>query len=383
MNGENTPEKNTPEKSTPEKSTPETRANGQGTHAAGKTTTVKARRKKTARNRTLVFFAVVVIVAIGYFTNIGIGNVSAIGWDAWSVICPLGYVESLLAGKVFIPRALISFIAVVLLTIVLGRVLCAWICPMPFLQRWIGPAKRAKKDAKTSASKETGAAAGATNVAETSGAAGAQGAQGSAQLQAAAETTNAAEAKPALTNHGKPNVFKFDSRHGVLLGALASAAIFGFPVFCLICPVGLGFATVFLVMRLFAYGEVTWTVIVVPLVLILEVVFARSWCHKFCPLGAFLSLISGANKTLRPTINENKCLVNKGVHCYTCSTVCPEHLDIRRPESSERALSNCTKCKECAASCPAQAISYPLLAKRVNEGMKAEAATTAGGKDEE
>ena len=53
--------------------------------------------------RTLVFFLFLLIVAIGYFTTIGIGNMSALGWDAWSVICPLGYLESLLAGKVLRP----------------------------------------------------------------------------------------------------------------------------------------------------------------------------------------------------------------------------------------------------------------------------------------
>lgn len=42
-----------------------------------------------------------------------------------------------------------------------------------------------------------------------------------------------------------------DSRHVILGGSLLSAAVFGFPVFCLICPIGLTFATIVLVMRLF------------------------------------------------------------------------------------------------------------------------------------
>ena len=42
---------------------------------------------------------------------------------------------------------------------------------------------------------------------------------------------------------------KLDSRHYVLGGALLSTAVFGFPVFCLVCPIGLTFATVLVVWR--------------------------------------------------------------------------------------------------------------------------------------
>ena len=58
-----------------------------------------------------------------------------------------------------------------------------------------------------------------------------------------------------------------DSRHVILGGSLLSAAVFGFPVFCLICPIGLTFATIVLVMRLFAFGDVAWGVILVPALL--------------------------------------------------------------------------------------------------------------------
>lgn len=285
-------------------------------------------KKMKARTlRTIVTFAV--LVAIGYFTAWGIGNLSGFGWDAFSVLCPLGYLESLVAGKTFVPRAFISFVVILVLIMVFGRVLCAWICPMPTLQRLIpGVRRRKRKDA----------------------------AQVSQEVSVCEPTAD----KPA----GKVRRVRFDSRFGVLLGALASAAIFGFPVFCLICPVGLTFATVLLVMRLFAFGDVTWAVVVVPLVLLIEVVFLRKWCGKFCPLGALISLVSGANRTLRPHVDDAACLfTSKGVRCFACSKACPEHLDVRRPQLSEEALGNCTKCRECADACPAKAISFPVLPK--------------------
>lgn len=254
---------------------------------------------------------------------------SGFGWDAFSVLCPLGYLESLVAGKTFVPRAFISFVVILVLIMVLGRVFCAWICPMPTLQRLIpGVRRRKRKDA----------------------------AQVSQEVSVCEPTAD----KPA----GKVRRVRFDSRFGVLLGALASAAIFGFPVFCLICPVGLTFATVLLVMRLFAFGDVTWAVVVVPLVLLIEVVFLHKWCGKFCPLGALISLVSGANRTLRPHVDDASCLfTSKGVRCFACSKACPEHLDVRRPQLSEEALGNCTKCRECADACPAKAISFPVLPK--------------------
>lgn len=293
-------------------------------------------KKMKARTlRTIVTFAVLVLVAIGYFTAWGIGNLSGFGWDAFSVLCPLGYLESLVAGKTFVPRAFISFVVILVLIVVFGRVFCAWICPMPTLQRLIPGVRGRKRKAD------------------------AQVAQGVSACEATAD-------KPA----GKVRRVRFDSRFGVLLGALASAAIFGFPVFCLICPVGLTFATVLLVMRLFAFGDVTWAVVAVPLVLLVEVVFLRKWCGKFCPLGALISLVSGANRTLRPHVNNATCLFSsKGTKCFACSKACPEHIDVRRPEFSEAAAANCTKCRECADACPAHAITFPVLAKgdEVNE----------------
>lgn len=286
------------------------------------------KKLKACTLRTIVAFAVLALVAVGYFTAGGIGNLSGFGWDAFSVLCPLGYVESLVAGKTFVPRAFLSFVLVIVAIVLLGRVFCAWICPMPTLQRLIPGVRRKNAQKRATEFPDT--------VAREDG----------ARLAA------------------KPRRVRFDSRFGVLLGAAASAAIFGFPVFCLICPVGLTFATVLLVMRLFAFGDVTWAVVVVPLVLLAEVVFLRRWCGRFCPLGAFISLVSGANRTLRPHVDNASCLYSsKGTHCFACSKACPEHIDVRRPELSAAALANCTKCRECTDACPARAITFPVLPK--------------------
>lgn len=93
-------------------------------------------------------------------------------------------------------------------------------------------------------------------------------------------------------------------RNWVLGGALLSTAVFGFPVFCLICPVGLTFATLIAVWRLFQFNEVALSLLVFPAMLALEVLVLRKWCSRFCPLGALLSLASRLNRTFRPVSNE-------------------------------------------------------------------------------
>ena len=52
----------------------------------------------------------------------------------------------------------------------------------------------------------------------------------------------------------------------MLGGGLLSALVFGFPVFCLLCPIGLSFASVYLVLRLFT-GQFSWALVVVVAVL--------------------------------------------------------------------------------------------------------------------
>ncbi|MDR1422395.1 MAG: 4Fe-4S binding protein [Coriobacteriales bacterium] len=329
-------------------------------------------KKLKANNlRAIVILGVVLVIAVGYFNLVGIGNLSDFGWGLISTICPLGFVETLLASKLLIPRAVISFFAVVAIVIVLGRVFCAWVCPVPLLQRWFPGSRKQQEKRIAEALPDAEALPAATEALPDAEALPAvdllDEPSGDLPVQAAlmpAETKLKLKsaAKPKLKGAAKPNNFKLDSRHVVLGGALLSTAIFGFPVFCLVCPVGLTFASVLFLMRLFAFGETTWTILVFPLVLVLELVFFRKWCKTICPLGALMSLISGLNKTFRPSIDNSRCIKTaQGVNCSACSAVCAENIDIRNPKTSQSSLNNCTKCRNCSDICPAHAISFPFL----------------------
>ena len=163
---------------------------------------------------------------------------------------------------------------------------------------------------------------------------------------------------------------KLDSRHFVLGGALLSTVIFGFPVFCLFCPVGLTFATALIVWRLFAFGDVTISVLLIPAVLIVELVVLRKWCTRFCPLAALMNLASRFSRTTRPVIDEAKCIeTTTGKPCSKCAIACEHDINLRHPDFGERTLADCTRCHACVEACPTHAVSMPFIArKRTDDG---------------
>jgi ferredoxin-type protein NapH len=312
------------------------------------------KRINAANLRAIVIVVLAAVILFGYIARLDIGNLSALGVGIIATICPLGAIETTLASLTVIPRALIAVLIVVIFVVILGRVFCAWVCPVPLLQRWFPGYKRKKKELADEINAMSA-------VAETNTEADANR-EATVEVSANVDVAEEATAKDTASLCGRLRNVKLDSRHVVLGGSLLSAAIFGFPVFCLICPVGLTFASLLVIYRLFGFGEVTWTIIVFPLILVLELVVFRKWCSKICPLGALMSLIAGANRLFRPHIDDSKCLATKGIGCNLCAKACSrENVDLRHPATSQGALSDCTKCGDCADACPTKAISFPLL----------------------
>lgn len=301
----------------------------------------------TQRLRLITVLIVLLVIVIGFVANLSIGTLSAIGWQDIVVLCPLGALGTMLATKLIIPQAVISLVFAVLFIIVFGRAFCSWICPVPLVSR-----------VRTLFSKDANKPTVATAVPS-------EEEQKSLSMCSKEQGCNSCAHKKE----------KLDSRHLVLGGSLLSAALFGFPVFCLICPIGLTFASIFLVIRLFALGDVTWSLLVVPALLIVEVVLFKKWCGKICPLSAFMSLIGKLNTTFKPRIDDKRCLETaQGKRCGICAKVCPETINPRHPEEGA-SWSECTKCRICVEACPVQAITMPPLAvKKKNEPVSSNTA---------
>lgn len=338
-------------------------------------------KSKTLRLRLLVMFAVLALCAVGFFTAFGIGNSCALGFADIVLACPLGALLSMIAQRAAVPMAVVSIVAALVICMVLGRVFCSWVCPVHFMTHRGGGSKK-KASAAQKASEP---------LAKTDGAAQQASGANTAALTEAERKTLRAGCAGCASPCGKSKGIKLDSRHGILAAALVSTGIFGFPVFCIICPVGLTFASVLLIMRLFAFGETTWTIIAFIAIILAEVLLLPKWCHKFCPLGALLSLFSGLNKTLRPQVDATKCLREAGHNCTRCTDACPEGINLHDIASGATTLNDCSKCRLCADVCPEGAISFPVTAGAVcpgsmviNRGMpEAPAAAVASASEKE
>lgn len=298
--------------------------------------------KKAKVLRAAIPAAVLVAAAVGFACSQQVGTLCAIGWEDISILCPLGALTSMLASKTIIPRALISLVVAFVVIVLVGRAFCAWVCPVPLVSRLRGAFSRKPKG---SAERDVAAGVGA----------GPNGNDGAGSFHACSACGACGQAAA-----GSGKGAGADSRYLVLGGSLLTAAVFGFPVFCLVCPIGLTFATVVVIFLLFTHGSVTWSVVVIPALLLVEVVFFRKWCSHICPLAALMNLAGKLNRTWRPKVDASVCLESRGAHCHKCASSCAEGIDLTNL-SAGAPLGNCTKCRACLEACPAHAISMPLL----------------------
>ena len=297
----------------------------------------------------IVASAVFVVLSAGLITGVSTGTLSGFGWDTVSVLCPLGSLEVMIASKTVIPRAVASLALAAAFAFVLGRAFCGYACPVVVLKavkRFFtsGKKRRQQQEQRTSEVRQIAQ----RQIVAQSGCAGSRASCGSCA--------------PGEKPRGK-----FDTRHAVLLGALSTTFIFGFPVFCLVCPVGLTFATVMVLWRLFAVGDATLSAVLIPAVLVVELVFLRKWCTRFCPLAALMNLVSRFGRTFVPVIDEAKCIeATKGNACSKCAEVCDAGINLRHPEYGDRALPDCTRCRACVTNCPMGAVSMPFLRREAS-----------------
>ncbi|MBP2635403.1 MAG: rane-bound polyferredoxin [Firmicutes bacterium] len=286
------------------------------------------KKNKTRSLRLTTMTIVVMAVFIGAAGNVGTGSLSAFGVDAITAVCPLGYLETVVAGRDILPQALPSFLVIAGLTVLLGRIFCGWLCPVPLVRKIVIN----KIDEEQELVEDNAA------------------------LQADGDCKTV---KPVCSQTNRDDNKK-PAKGLVVLGVtVGSAAIFGFPVFCLVCPIGLIFATLFALLRLVKFNEPTMDLIIFPLIIIVEFVLFKKWCSKICPLGALLSIFGKFNRRLIPIIDHSRCLEeSQGIKCRQCRSACSMDVDLKNDKGTGN-LSECTKCRECADNCPVQAIRFP------------------------
>ena len=279
------------------------------------------------RIRKAVRFLIVAVLLIALFAGWQTGTLCSVGYDAIAYICPLGALETIFGSWAFVPRVLICLTVVVIVALVFGKAFCSWVCPVAPLSDLLRGKKAREKDE-------------------------CERTQAAHRVLERWSDTNAAQAE----KH-KPFRSRVDGRHVVLAGSLASAAVCGFPVFCLVCPIGLTFASAIALYRLIGFNEPAIEVLLFPALLVLELTVLRKWCHRFCPVGALLSLLSRGNRTFKPHVDASMCARHAGSSCAACAQACPEHID-PCADLGDRSLAECTRCGACVNTCPAKALSF-------------------------
>lgn len=261
-----------------------------------------------------VIAAVVVVPVLGLLFHTGTGTPSAFGIDSIAIVCPVGALEAMLGSRGIVLRGVACVVLTVLLVLLLGKVFCAWACPVPWLQKFFSRKKgsaSALLAVKQCAANDSAVSDSQDASASHSALGGDHGIViGDAGISTVKTLCASDGCAPVVACSGRcagcgkalspiggaRDGLRLDSRHLVLAGALGSSAIFGFPVFCLVCPIGLTLTVLIGIWHLFAFNETTWGLVVFPAILLLEVTLLRKWCTRFCPVSALLSLVSSGNR---------------------------------------------------------------------------------------
>lgn len=152
----------------------------------------------------------------------------------------------------------------------------------------------------------------------------------------------------------------------VLPMTLVNEVGMGDPFFCkYICPAGILEGGIPLSLadpgiRASLGALFTWKSCILLGVVVLSVFFYRPFCKWLCPLGAFYGLCNKISM-YRLEVDADKCTA-----CGACSRVCKMDVDVfRTPNHAE-----CIRCGDCMASCPHQAIIKSFGCKKASRKEK-------------
>ena len=273
------------------------------------------------------------------------------------IVEPFGGLQVLLTGQVNLALLVPTIVAVLIFvafTVLLGNVFCSWACPIGTIidsfdkgiERFFPKleAKRAKRlKERVTKERENKKSLGCSVC-------------------------------PALRANG--NLGKL-----IVVSSLVGSAVFRFPVFCTVCPIGIITRGLFHFKAMMSVTGVwmTWwlEMLFLPVAAtLLSLREKRFFCKRICPVGSFLGGVGALNPLIKPQVNDERCIMKgcpeecKGskldicMQCRLmddkiCEKVCPVDIDL----VNHGSLAKCTKCMECYIECPYDAISIKLGGK--------------------
>lgn len=253
--------------------------------------------------RRITQLAILLVILVGLGGSIMLVDRLSLGYFSW--FCPFYYLQSIPVwlgagiGPLLI-LLLAVFLGVTVLTLLLGRVFCSWICPFGTVLDVAGAARDEKK------------------------------------------------------KHGFPEFLKDRTiKYGILIGFVVAAFVLQRPAFCDVCPAGALYRTVGP-----AYvGDFSpWLFVPVGIlvaVLISSIIYdTRGWCKYLCPLGAYLAIVDRLGlKRSRVRMPIEKCM-----ECFMCNTSCvmgiPVLDETKWKDENRVPPGECIRCYACIDNCP-------------------------------
>jgi polyferredoxin len=221
--------------------------------------------------------------------------------------CPLGILQNGLADPLLrIPLYGLGFL--VLLGVVLGRMVCGWLCPFGLVQELLHKIPLRKLRPELAPAWHRGLLWGKFIL---------------------------LIALVILT----PLVLLWTTGYGI-------------PAFCTyVCPSGTLMAGIPLLLantslRALAGWLFGWKLFLLVGIVALSCLIFRPFCRYLCPLGAIYGLFNRIS-LYRVTVDDARC-----THCGACTRHCPMAVPVPRDPNQH----TCIRCGECAAVCPQQAI---------------------------
>lgn len=248
--------------------------------------------------------SVVIVIAAVFFKLPVTFCALRIGWVY--LICPMAFIEYLLAAKTMAWHLLPGILLVIGSVFILGRAFCGWLCPSRFAGNLIQSLGNRKIPGVVSFI-----------------------------------TTSYVGLRNRIA--GK---LRLGWRDGIALfsGLLIGIWAFDFPAYSIFCPIGvisrnlIEFATHF---------QLRWDLAFLFIPLVVGLFFKIGWKCS-CPLGMVHGILAKPNFTLQPVVLAERC-----VGCGNCVKNCDFEVNLHQNQYDSFA---CSKCLNCIRDCNKNAI---------------------------